>query len=71
MRVELNEKTELGDIYSLPGEGYVVELHQANSTYLFDKQGLQYRILEKKRHGLDATVEETALLQINNFTPAC
>ena len=68
--VNLDEKTKLGDIYNLPGEGFVVELHQGSDTYLFDKQGLQHRILDKKRLGLDAAVEETALLQINNFTPA-
>ncbi len=69
MSVDLSEKTELGDIYNLPGEGFVVELHQGNATYLFDKQGLQYRILQKKQRGLDAVVEETALLRINNFAP--
>ena len=69
MIVNLNEKTELGDIYNLPGEGFVVELHQGSASYLFDKQGLQYRILQKKQQGLDTAVEETALLQINNFGP--
>lgn len=69
MNLDLSEKTELGSIYNLPGEGFVVELHQANSIYLFDKQGLQHRILEKKRQGLDSSVEEAALLRINNFIP--
>lgn len=68
MFVDLNEKTELGDIYNLPGEGFVVELRQGGATHLFDRQGLQHRILEKKRHGLDASVEETALVRINNFS---
>lgn len=67
--VDLSEKTELGGIYNLPGEGFVVELHQGSATYLFDRQGLQHRILEKKRLGLDAAAEETALLRINNFRP--
>lgn len=70
MTVDLGEKTELGNIYNLPGEGFVVELHQGSATYLFDKQGLQHRILDKKRLGLDAAVEESALLRINNFPPA-
>ena len=60
---------EIGDIYNLPGEGFVVELHHAGTTHLFDKQGLQHRIWDKKRLGLDAAVEEAALLRINNFTP--
>lgn len=66
---QLSEKTEFSGLYSLPGEGLVAVLRQASTTYLFDKRGLQYRIMEKKRHGLDAKVEETALLRINNFTP--
>lgn len=68
--IDLSEKTVLGGIYNLPGEGFVVELHHGNATYLFDKQGLQHRILEKKEKGLDATAEETALQRINSFNPA-
>ncbi len=70
MEVDLSEKTELGGIYHLPGEGFVVELQQGGAAYLFDKQGLQHRILEKKQKGFDAAVEEAALLRINNFAPA-
>ncbi len=70
MQVNLSEKTALGGIYNLPGEGFVVELRHGTATYLFDKQGLQHRILEKKQRGLDASVEETALLQISSFSPA-
>ena len=67
--VNLAEDAKLGDIYNLPGEGFVVELLHGDATYLFDKQGLQSRIIDKKKLGLDATVEETALHQINNFAP--
>lgn len=67
--IDINEKVEPGGIYNIPGEGFVVELHFENSTYMFDKQGLQHRIIEKKQKGIDATVEETALAQINNFGP--
>ena len=63
------EKTELGGIYSIPGEGFVVQLYQGGTTHLFDRQGLQYRIVDKKQKGLDASVEEQALAQINNFRP--
>ena len=68
-QINLSEKVELGGIYNIPGEGFVVELHQLGTTHIFDKQGLQYRIIEKNRKGYDATVEETALAQINNFGP--
>ena len=69
MTPDLNEKTELGDIYNLPGEGFVVELHQGADTFLYDRQGLQYLILEKKQRGVDASAEEAALLRINSFGP--
>ncbi len=68
--IDISEKVELGGIYNIPGEGFVVELQLSNTTYLFDRQGLQHRIIEKKQKGYDATVEETALAQINNFGPA-
>ena len=67
--IDIREAVELGGIFNIPGEGFIVELHFESSTYMFDKQGLQHRIVEKKRLGLDASVEETALAQINNFGP--
>lgn len=69
MSLELSAKTELGGIYNLPGEGFVVELQHGDATYLFDKQGLQHRILAKKRQGLPADAEENALFRINSFRP--
>jgi hypothetical protein len=67
--IDITETVELGGIYNIPGEGFVVELHFETTTHMFDKQGLQHRIVEKKQKGLDASVEETALAQINNFGP--
>ena len=67
--IDIKETVELGGIYNIPGEGFVVELHFETTTHMFDKQGLQHRIIEKKQKGLDASVEETALAQINNFGP--
>ncbi|WP_423908273.1 hypothetical protein [Candidatus Spongiihabitans sp.] len=67
--IDISAKVELGGIYNIPGEGFVVELQMSDTTYLFDKQGLQHRIIEKKQKGYDAAVEETALAQINNFGP--
>ena len=70
MAPDITEETTLGGIYSIPGEGFVVELVQGGTTHLFDKQGLQYRILEKRQRGLDASVEESALAQVNNVGSA-
>lgn len=60
-------KTEMGSIYNLPGEGFVVELREGGNSMLFDLQGLQYRIVKRKQQGADTTAEEEALLQINNL----
>ena len=67
--IDIYEEVELGGIFSLPGEGFVVELHFTSATFMFDRQGLQHRIIEKKQLGLDSSVEETALAQINSFGP--
>ncbi len=67
--IDIHEKVEAGGIYNIPGGGFVVELRFAGSSYLFDKQGLQHRIVEKRKRGVDASVEEAALAQINNFGP--
>ena len=67
--IDITEKVELGGIFNIPGEGFVVELHLETATYMFDRQGLQHRIIEKKQKGLDSSVEENALTQINNLGP--
>ena len=64
-----NEKTRLVGIFSMPGEGLVVELGLEDGTALFDKQGLQYRIIQRKQAGLDTSTEESALTQINSYSP--
>ncbi len=66
---EKSRKTRLVGIFSMPGEGMVVELGFKDGTALFDKQGLQYRIIQRKQDGFDTSTEESALSQINNFSP--
>ncbi len=68
MTDEQNGTIKLGDIYDFPGEGFVIELQQDNMTYLFDKQGLLHRIMEKKKSGLNVRAEESALIRIDNYT---
>lgn len=63
------ENTRLVGIFSMPGEGLVVELGVEGGTALFDRQGLQFRILQRKREGLDTSTEENALLQMNSYAP--
>ncbi len=68
-KIDMSAEVVLGGIYNIPGEGFVVELKIADTSHLFDKRGLQYRIIKKQQQGYDATVEQTALAQINNLRP--
>ena len=63
-----HKQVELLGIYNIMGEGLVVELLENDSAALYDKRGLQYRIIERKKNGLDTQVEERALQQINSFS---
>lgn len=60
---------ELLGIYNIMGEGLVVELLEDEHAALYDKRGLQYRIIQRKKQGLDTQVEERALQQVNSFGP--
>lgn len=51
--------------YSLPGEGLVAEFRVPGDSMLFDRRGLQHRILALKRQGIDTSVEENALARMH------
>ncbi len=53
-------------LYVIPGEGTVAALRQSVETQLFDKQGLEWKIVEKKKNGEDTSVEEQALAQVKH-----
>ncbi len=59
-----SSKVEFIGLYVIPGEGTVAALREAAETQLFDKQGLEWKIIEKKKAGDDTEVEEQALAQI-------
>ena len=61
-----NTMEEFTGLFTLPGEGFVVQLRNDTTTMLYDRQGLQYLILNRKHLGLDATAAEQALAQINS-----
>lgn len=65
--MSLDHPVELLGIYNIMGEGLVVELLENDTAALYDKRGLQYRIVERTKSGLDTQVEERALQQINSF----
>jgi len=62
------DAVELLGIYNIMGEGLVVELLEHDSAALYDRRGLQYRIIQRKKEGKDTQVEERALRQINSFS---
>lgn len=55
---------EFAGLYVIPGEGTVAALRDTKETQLFDKQGLEWMIVEKKKAGTDTSVEEQALAQV-------
>ncbi|MFT5260298.1 MAG: hypothetical protein ACI9J2_001820 [Saprospiraceae bacterium] len=62
----MSEVALLG-IYSITGEGLIVELSENDEVALYDKQGLQYRIISRQKAGLNTDVEENTLAQITNI----
>jgi len=65
-----NGKVEFSGLYAVPGEGAVVALTGSAGTLLFDKRGLQHRILTKKASGENTDGEEYALSRLNQLAHA-
>ena len=55
-------------LFNLPGEGFVAQLRNSTGTVLYDKQGLQFLILQRKELGLEARAAEEALARINTLS---
>ena len=55
-------------LFNLPGEGFIAQLRDPTSTVLYDKQGLQFLILQRKELGLEARAAEEALARINTLS---
>jgi len=58
---------EFTGLFNLPGEGFVVQLTDGGRSSLYDKQGLQFLILDRKQKGLDTSAAEKALARINSI----
>ncbi len=56
---------EFVGLYVIPGEGPVAALQDPTGTYLFDKEGLQHRIVDRRKNGYDTGAEDQALARIN------
>ena len=59
---------EFSGLFNLPGEGFVAQLRNSTGTVLYDKQGLQFLILQRKESGLDTQGAEEALARINSLS---
>ena len=55
-------------LFNLPGEGFVAQLRNSTGTVLYDKQGLQFLILQRKESGLETRAAEEALARINTLS---
>ena len=56
---------EFTGLFNLPGEGFVAQLRNGGQSSLYDRQGLQYLILQRKQEGQDAEAAERALARMN------
>ena len=59
---------EFSGLFNLPGEGFIAQLRDSTGTILYDKQGLQFLILQRKESGLETRAAEEALARINTLS---
>ena len=59
---------EFAGLFNLPGEGFVAQLRTSNGTVIYDRQGLQSLILQRKELGLETRAAEEALARINSLS---
>ena len=59
---------EFAGLFNLPGEGFIAQLRDQTGTVLYDKQGLQFLILQRKESGLETRAAEEALARINTLS---
>jgi hypothetical protein len=55
-------------LFNLPGEGFIAQLREFSGTVLYDRQGLQFLILQRKELGLEARAAEEALARMNSLS---
>lgn len=53
------------ELYSVPGEGLIAAFEDLGDTLLFDRQGLQSRIITLKHQGCDSSQEELGLSRMS------
>ena len=63
-------KEQFSGLFNLPGEGFVAQIRIGTDARLYDRQGLQHLILERKQKGKDVRTLEKALIRMNNVGEA-
>ena len=66
MSAKSTKPEEFCGLFNLPGEGFIAQVRTEMGTFLYDRQGLQYVILERKQQGLCAAAMEEALTHMNH-----
>ena len=64
------QKEQFTGLFNLPGEGFVAQIRIGNDARLYDRQGLQHLILERKQTGKDVHALEKALIRMNSVGEA-
>ena len=70
MRQSTRQKEQFTGLFDLPGEGFVAQIRIGNDAQLYDRQGLQHLILERKQTGNDVRALEEALIRMNSVGEA-
>ena len=65
------QKEQFSGLFNLPGEGFVAQIRVGTDARLYDRQGLQHLILERKQTGKkNVRALEEALVQMNSIGEA-
>jgi len=62
------QKEQFAGLFNMPGEGFVAQIRIGTDARLYDRQGLQHLILERKQTGKDVRALEEALIRMNSVS---
>ena len=63
-------KEQFTGLFNMPGEGFVAQIRIGADALLYDRQGLQHLILERKQTGRNVRALEEALIRMNSLGEA-
>jgi len=62
------QQEQFAGLFNMPGEGFVAQIRIGTNARLYDRQGLQHLILERKQTGKDVRALEEALIRMNSVS---